>query len=655
MNIKKKLTIALVVASAVPLIIFTIISLNNSIKSATQSAMTDNLQRSELAQEKIDKFVDKNLNGVKLLATNPIVRSYDAQATKPVLIDAAKVYKDLAPIVVTGANAMQVVKSDSAPLANVADRNFFKDAISGKEEVVSEVLVSKDNGHLISVLAAPVKDAASGKVTGVIQGSIELSILTDIVKSLSKENVNVYVLDRDGKLLAHPTKDLQKAEDRVDLTKFDFVKQALSGKSGSDMVEIDGTKMMVSYTKNQKSGWIICSEIPYKAAIAESVKEAIYTSVTGLIILLFTGALAFWLAGIATKPIYAIVQAADHIANGNLAVEEIQIKSKDELGTLAKSFNAMVENLRKLIRQVQSNAETVAAASQQLNASADQSAQASNQVAVSITEVANGAEKQRMAVENTSKVVANMSDNIGHATVSVRAVSEQSAQSASTAREGGKAVQEAVEQMIELENTVNESAKVVTHLGERSKEIGQIVNTISGIAGQTNLLALNAAIEAARAGEQGRGFAVVAEEVRKLAEQSQIAAKQIEDLIREIQGETEKAVQAMDVGTVKTKEATGVVNQAGKAFQEIVERVADLSKQIQEITVAVGQLDGGSQEIVSSVKEIDSLTHSVTDEAQNVSAATQEQAASMHEISDSSNALTKMAVELQAEITKFRT
>lgn len=354
-----------------------------------------------------------------------------------------------------------------------------------------------------------------------------------------------------------------------------------------------------------------------------------------------------------SRPVNQLAAVAQQVASGDLT-QQVRVASQDEIGQLASAFNTMVIELKTLIKHINANVEQVAASSEELTASSEQSAQAANQIAVSITEVAAGANEQMAATDETSAVIQQMTAGVQQMAASANQVAAQSSQAADKAKNGGEAVDKAVSQMARIEDTVNTSAAVVAKLGERSKEIGQIVDTISGIAGQTNLLALNAAIEAARAGEQGRGFAVVAEEVRKLAEQSQEAAKKIAALIGEIQGDTAKAVVAMNDGTREVKTGAEVVNTAGGAFSEIADLVLQVSAQVRDISAAIQQTAAGSQHIVGAVKKIDELSRKSAGEAQGVSAAAEEQLASMEEIATSSEALAKLAQELQTAVVKFR-
>lgn len=412
----------------------------------------------------------------------------------------------------------------------------------------------------------------------------------------------------------------------------------------------DANKELISLTEyNAKEADRINSDNDVEFDVAKKILVGV--QVAALVILAMIG---WYISKLIVRPINTMLSFSQALAEGDFQEKPRSITSKDEFGQLADALFKVRSTLRELMKQIHLSAEQVAASSEELTASADQSAQAANQVAISITDVSKGAEKQLSIVNETSEVVEKMSGEIQEIAANSLQVSRQSLQAADKAQAGNASIEKAVSQMYQIEQTVIQSAGVVTKLGERSREIGQIVDTISGIAGQTNLLALNAAIEAARAGEQGRGFAVVADEVRALAEQSQEAAKKIAALINEIRIDTEKAVMAMSEGTKEVKIGAEVVDLSGDAFREIAELISQVSNAIGGISQSIEQVAQGSKSIVNSVETIDELSQNASDDAQTVSAATEEQSASMEEIASSSQALAKLAMELRDAVSKFK-
>lgn len=385
-----------------------------------------------------------------------------------------------------------------------------------------------------------------------------------------------------------------------------------------------------------------------------TIDRARRTGLVLMVLCLLVGAgLAIMLALMVTRPIKKLVEGMQVVAEGDLTYA-VQVKTGDELEDAANAFTHMAEKLRALIQKAYHTSEQVAGASEELASSANEVGRATQQVANTVQQMAKGADEQAKSAQQVREMVEQVSAVIQQVTAAVQKMANDSETTTVAAKKGKEAVDTAVSQIGHVQEVVNESAAVVKTLGDRSREIGKIVEVITGIADQTNLLALNAAIEAARAGEQGRGFAVVAEEVRKLAEQSRKATEQIAGLISKIQEETSMAVNSMENGTREVSAGVQAVNNAGESFNQILQAVERMVAQIHEVSSATEEMAAGADKAVKAVENIAAVTEETAAGAEEVSASSEEQSAAVEEIAASAESLAEMAQELQKAISIFK-
>jgi twitching motility protein PilJ len=350
------------------------------------------------------------------------------------------------------------------------------------------------------------------------------------------------------------------------------------------------------------------------------------------------------------NPIKNIISAAERVGQGDLS-HELEVKSSDELGRLAETFNETITRLRTMVQteaerdklqaQVMDLLDIVSTAAEgDLTVQAEVTSDALGSVAdafnlmvnglanlveqirdagmeiktatdsiLTVTnEMSRGAEEQVVQINKASSVVDSMAMSMQQVASNTEEAANAARQATDAASKGGKAVSETISGMHRIRSTVQGTSKKIKSLGERSMEIGKIVEVISDIAAQTNLLALNAAIEAARAGEQGRGFAVVADEIRKLAERSSKATKEIANLIKGIQVETNEAVTAMENGTRDVEEGTILADTAGASLKSIEGIVSKAASLIHGISVAAKQQVEGAVGVVNSMETISNVS-----------------------------------------------
>lgn len=381
-------------------------------------------------------------------------------------------------------------------------------------------------------------------------------------------------------------------------------------------------------------------------------------SLINFILLVLTVAIglgiAFIIARTISRPLAWVTKNLHQAASGDLTMDPIYVKNKDEIGVLAESFNAMGTSLANLIRQIRSSTELVAASTEQLLASSEQNSHATEQISSAIQEVAIGSEKQAQYSIQANHVVVEISNGMELVTKSIQNVVELSVSANQKATSGNILARETVSQINQIQQHVENTSEIVNDLGERSNEIGKIAEVISQLSSQTNLLALNAAIEAARAGEHGKGFAVVADEVRKLAEQSSHATDSIRLIIKQIQEEIRKVVTSMKQGNDSVRTGIQNVYETEKAFKEILDMISGISTQTEEVSSVVEEVHAGTEGMVQVIAEISTISIQALGNTQNVAASAEEQHASTDEISASIHSLRELAYGLQLEIDKFK-
>ncbi|MDA2039334.1 methyl-accepting chemotaxis protein [Bacillus cereus] len=366
--------------------------------------------------------------------------------------------------------------------------------------------------------------------------------------------------------------------------------------------------------------------------------------------------LAWWFSGKLVKPIQQIDSKLKELSSqeGDLTAR-LQVNSNDEIGTIATSFNKMLENLQHIINRVQKTSVEVQNASENMLEKTNISREATLKVQSSMSNLNESIQSQASSMEESSTAMDDMAVSVQRIAESATSVTELAVATSEQANDGSSVIQKSVSQMTTIHDAVNATSEVVERLITHTKYIDTAVQSISNIAEQTNLLALNASIEAARAGEQGKGFAVVADEVRKLAEQSKTAATDINQLLHQIQQDTETASSMMSQGRSEAFEGIHVIREAGNSFTTIVEQVNKVSTQMQDISATAEEMAASAEEMNASLNNIASISTEVSSETAATAQSAEQKVITMNEMTQTAKQMKQTVEELDQLVSHFKT
>lgn len=524
------------------------------------------------------------------------------------------------------------------------ERDWYMDAMSNKGDIIiSNPYVSAGTEEMVITVSRTTEDEGA-----VVAVDINISYLQGLVNQIEIGNTGyATMLDASGNYIAHPSEEVGSEAHEA------FIGQLNKGMDGEFNSTFNNEKRYVTFVTNELTGWKIVGSIAQKEVDGAALPILRDTAIVAVIALVIGMASVYFIIKSVVAPIARLKEQAIAVSEGDLT-KDIEVKTTDEIGELGVAFNRMQESLRAIIKSVESNAELVASSAAQLSASSAQTSDAAEQVAVSIQDVAHNAEMQTDFVTTASENLNELSKGIGSIAENAHSVTAQTEQATEEAKEGGQAVDNTVAQMSSIHESVQNSNEITKSLNARSKEVNDILNVITEIAGQTNLLALNAAIEAARAGEHGKGFAVVADEVRKLAEQSQHSVTEIQAIVEGIQVDTGNSVEVMEEITENVLSGIEVSEEASRRFTRIMERMQELVPAVENISETAEQASKAVSDVAKNSEEILSGAQNNAAASQEVAASSEEQLASMEEIRSAADSLSFMAEDLKEIIAKFK-
>jgi methyl-accepting chemotaxis protein len=657
-TLRFRLISSFLAVSLISLLVTGLIAITNFKSAVVESAWKEGEALAGALSQNVDAYLRERMSAVEQQAERRMIRSMDWGEQESALAPLYGRYGFLDVFVADSVGNARFVQRNVEGV-NVKDREYFEKVFQGKKSFLSEPILNRTTGALTYVYAAPIIN--DDRVEGVLVASENLEALTGLVgETVWGKTGYSYMTDQSGLLIAHPVKDFigslnpSVEGDKVAPELAAATRNGLAGNSGRTDYFFNGRDQMNTYFPVPFTGWLVASTTPMEEFLGPVREMQRILIVVALVSALVIIVLSFLLANSISRPVGLIAAKMEDVAGGDLS-SGLELKSgMREIRTLAGAVNTMIGDMASSIGEIVDSSRQVMARAEDLSAAAEEST-ASIQEVLAITERTNSqAEGAAASVEESNAGVGEVADSAQAAAGAAVEAGEGAVQIASAAQEGGDSVRKMGEMIGRTAAAGEQVGDAVNNLASTVRNISGFVITITQIADQTNLLALNAAIEAARAGEAGRGFAVVAEEVRKLAEESNRAAGEVERLIEEIEIRTNSALEDSRDSAEILHDLVAMAADTTAVIENVVQRVNVVTENIQTIAATAEEQSASAEEMAAGMDHVRNATVEIAEEVSNINRSMEEQTRATESIAAASGELVNLGSVMQEAVSGFR-